>query len=84
MSKDLELVHEVREAIEIAYMAKLNHQLLDGFARQKYNEIFKDLKREHYTLHYYLSYEAIGFNKIRIKYYSNLKGAKYETIDVEI
>jgi len=58
----------IKNAIEIMLNAKPYQEILEKFAREKYNEKFKDTPTPYNSFHHYTSYDVIDNNTINVNY----------------
>ena len=59
---------EISNSVSLLYSLQDHYNLVNTFARNAYNEKFKDIKISLNSFHYYLGYDIIGPDEIRVKY----------------
>jgi len=58
----------IKESLKILASVEKHRDLLDKFARSKYNERFDSRKHQHGTYHSYSDFDIISDTKIRVNY----------------
>lgn len=58
----------IKESLKILASVEKHRELLDKFARSKYNERFKKIKHQEGTYHGYSDFDIISETEIRVNY----------------
>lgn len=59
---------EISESVSLLYSLQDHYNIVNAFARNAYNEKFKDVKQFLNSFHYYSGYDIVGPNEIKVNF----------------
>lgn len=59
---------EISESLSLLHSLQNHYEIVNTFAKNAYNEKFKDLKLSLNSFHYYSGYDIISSDEIRVNY----------------
>jgi hypothetical protein len=75
----------IKQSAKILFGVKNHEKTINDFCKSKYDEKFKDMKRDIQSYHYYDGFEIVSETKIKIKWafgYADMEYNDHMIIDI--